>query len=218
MRASIKWQEALRVYLIAGTQDVADGNLVALLTEAINGGITCFQLREKGPGALKKREAIEKLARECQQLCQLANIPFIINDDVALAIKLKADAVHVGQSDKEIIQTIEDVKPLGIDVGLSINTLEQFEAAIRLASLDYVGIGPVFETQSKVDAQPVVGLALLKKAVNMAPTLPKVAIGGISVENVGPVKETGVDGVAVISAVTTSLNMKGTIQRLSGRS
>lgn len=216
MTETINWQKALKVYFIAGTQDVSGGDLVGLLAKAIEGGITCFQLREKGQGALQKAEVIESLAKECQRLCQLANIPFIVNDDVALAVKLKADGVHVGQSDKAINQTLAEVKPFGIDVGLSINTLAQFEEALRLDDLDYVGIGPVYATHSKVDAQPVVGLELLEKTVRMAPHMPKVAIGGISLLNVENVRATGVDGVAVISAITLSQDSSQTIQQLGG--
>ncbi|WP_314060081.1 thiamine phosphate synthase [uncultured Vagococcus sp.] len=218
MKPPINWHEALKLYLIGGTQDVAGGDLVGLLAEAIKGGITCFQLREKGPGSLKKGEAIEGLAKECQALCRRGNIPFIVNDDVALAIKIKADGVHVGQSDKGIRETLKAVKPYGIDVGLSINTLKQFEEALELPLLDYVGIGPVFNTQSKVDAQPVVGLSLLNEAVRRSPELPKVAIGGITVANVGAVRATGVDGVAVISAITKSEAIRRRIQELGGGS
>lgn len=218
MTKRINWQEALKVYLIGGTQDVVDGNLVTLLSEAIQGGITCFQLREKGPRALEKRADVEELAKECQELCRRASIPFIINDDVALAVKLKADAVHVGQSDRGIIATLNEVKPLGIDVGLSINTSDQLKKALTISELDYVGIGPVFKTQSKADAQPVVGMKLLKEAVQLGPKLPKVAIGGITVDNVAAVKATGVDGVAVISAITMSPRISRTILVLGGKS
>lgn len=215
MANKINWRKALSVYFIAGTQDVAKGQFLTVLDEAIQGGITCFQLREKGETALQKAEAIKALAKECQERCHKAGIPFIINDDISLAIDIGADAVHVGQGDKEIHETIQAVKPLGIEVGLSINTLAQLNIAQQIKGLDYIGVGPVFVTHSKVDAQAVVGLDLVKQAVEQT-SLSTVAIGGINLGNVEAVRATGVDGVAVISAIAASREIGETVRKLGG--
>lgn len=201
----IDWHKALRLYFIAGTQDVVNQEqLEDVLEEAIALGITCFQYREKGQGSLQNVEDRLAMVKRLQLLCKSASIPFIINDDVDLAIEIGADAIHVGQSDKPIAETIALVKQHNMDVGLSVNTIEQLKIASCVENLDYVGVGPIFPTTSKSDAEPAIGVDGLAEKIAQYPNIPKVAIGGINVKNSAEVLQTKVEGIAVISAITAS--------------
>lgn len=201
----INWHKALRLYFIAGTQDVVNPEqLEDVLEEAIALGITCFQYREKGQDSLQNSEDRLAMAKRLQLLCKSASIPFIINDDVDLAIAIGADAIHVGQSDKPIAETIALAKQYNMDVGLSVNTIEQLKIASTVDGLDYVGVGPVFPTTSKSDAEPAIGIDGLAERIALYPDLPKVAIGGINIKNAAEVLHTQVEGIAVISAITAS--------------
>ena len=201
----IDWHKALRLYFIAGTQDIVEQEqLEDVLEEAIALGITCFQYREKGQGSLQTFEDRLVMAKRLQLLCKSASIPFIINDDVDLAIAIGADAIHVGQSDKPIAETIALAKQHHMDVGLSVNTIEQLKIASTVDGLDYVGVGPIFPTTSKSDAEPAIGVHGLAERIALYPDIPKVAIGGINVKNAADVLHTKVEGIAVISAITAS--------------
>ncbi|WP_209558260.1 thiamine phosphate synthase [Enterococcus larvae] len=203
--------EYLGVYLIAGTQDVADGNLPQLLEQALLAGVTCFQYREKGLGSLQQKEQREATARACQKLCRKYKIPFIINDDVELALAIGADGIHVGQED----QHIEEVLRLFADriVGLSCYDEKEITEANQLTAISYYGIGPVFGTISKADAKPPIGVKKLGELAVLAEK-PSVAIGGISTINIGEIKKTTVAGSAVISAVTQSDDINETIKKI----
>lgn len=211
----INWHKALRLYFIAGTQDlVHQERLEDVLEEAIELGITCFQYREKGEGSLTKYEDRVVMAKRLQLLCKSASIPFIINDDVDLAIAIGADAIHVGQSDKPIAETIALAKQHNIDVGLSVNTIEQLKIASAVVGLNYVGVGPIFPTTSKVDAEPAIGVKGLAERIARYPKMPKVAIGGINTRNAAEVLHTKVEGIAVISAIMASCHREQDIDAL----
>lgn len=201
----INWHKELRLYFIAGTQDLVEQEqLEDVLEEAIEFGITCFQYREKGQGSLQKQSERLAMAKRLQLLCESASIPFIINDDVDLAIAIGADAIHVGQSDKPISDTIALAKQHNMAVGLSVNTIEQLKIASQIEGLDYVGVGPIFPTISKNDAEPAIGIKGLAERIALYPKLPKVAIGGINTGNAAKVLHTKVEGIAVISAIMAS--------------
>jgi thiamine-phosphate pyrophosphorylase len=199
LKTMSKAEEMLAVYFISGTQDIVKGSLFSVLEEALKAGITCFQYREKGKGSLSNPVEIEETARTCQLLCQKYKVPFLINDDVELALKIGADGVHVGQGD----QAIEEVLELfhGKIVGLSCETQEHVEIANQLSEISYYGIGPVFGTISKADAVQPIGLDKLDRYAKLAEK-PVVAIGGISMKNGQEVLNTAVAGVSVISAIT----------------
>lgn len=204
--------DMLEVYFIAGTQDTDD--LPVVLEQALEAGITCFQFREKGEGSLEGQPLkLEEMARRCQALCRRFAVPFIINDNVELAMKLQADGVHVGQDDLSILEVRKKVGPQMI-VGLSTNTLEQYEKALTATGVDYVGIGPAFQPRSKKDHEKVMGLDTIKEAMNKGKAIPSVAIGGINETNAASVWETGVDGLAVVSAVSQSENIKESVSYL----
>ena len=213
MKRDIK--DRLEVYFIAGTQDTDD--LPIILEQAIEAGITCFQYREKGSGSLEKDPLkMEEMAIRCQSICKKHAIPFIINDNVALAGKVQADGVHVGQVDQSIESVRGHVGPDAI-VGLSTNTLDQYKEAMTMTGIDYVGIGPAFVPQSKADHEQVMGLEKMKQAMDFSKAVPAVAIGGITESNAQAVWQTGVDGLAVISTITRSAQIKETVAALKKR-
>jgi len=206
----------LSVYFIAGTQNCENKDLILTLEQALEAGITCFQLREKGEESLASdKEQLKELALECKKLCKTYEIPFIINDYVHLAVEVDADGVHVGQEDLDIYETINRVGENKI-IGLSTNTKEEIKKVQNLKSIDYLGLGPVFSTESKTDHNPSLGIKGLTRIIQQGKPVPIVAIGGINEENIGKVLKTDIDGVAIISAITISNNINKTIKKLQG--
>ena len=202
-------RKILEVYFIMGTANCLKDPLETL-EHALKEGITCFQLREKGDIRLTGI-AYEEFAVACQRLCQKYRVPFIINDDVELAIRLKADGIHVGQDDVAISTFRERVKDM--IVGVSVHTLEEMELAVQNGA-DYVGIGPIYNTFSKPDAKSPAGLHFLRAIREEYPDFPMVGIGGISEENAQKVRRAGADGVSVISVICQSEDIDRTIHHL----
>ena len=191
-------REALKVYFIMGSPNCMD-QPTHVLREAIEGGITLFQLREKGVGALTGDKKVD-LAKELQQICREHHIPFIINDDIELAIALNADGVHIGQED----EPIEEVrKKIGTDkiIGVSVHSYDEAITALE-GGADYFGIGPVFPTKTKQDAKPSNGTKLIEELRTRGLSIPIVGIGGITPKNAGSVMRAGADGVSVITAIS----------------
>ncbi|GAA8247805.1 thiamine phosphate synthase [Helicobacter pylori] len=198
--------DCLKLMFVAGSQDfyhVKGGKndrinvLLDTLELALESKITAFQFRQKGDLALQDPIEIKQLALECQKLCQKYGAPFIVNDEVPLALELKADGVHVGQEDMAIEEVITLCKKRQF-IGLSVNTLEQALKVRHLDAVAYLGVGPIFPTQSKKDKQ-VVGVELLKKIRDSGVKKPLIAIGGITMHNASKLREYG--GIAVISAI-----------------
>ncbi|ACD47967.1 thiamine phosphate synthase [Helicobacter pylori] len=197
----------LKLMFVAGSQDfyhIKGGKndrinaLLDALELALQSKITAFQFRQKGDLALQDPIEIKQLALECQKLCQKYGAPFIVNDEVQLALELKADGVHVGQEDMAIEEVMALCKKR-LFIGLSVNTLEQALKVRHLDGVAYFGVGPIFPTQSKKDKQ-VVGVELLKKIKDSGIKKPLIAIGGITAHNASKLREYG--GIAVISAIT----------------
>jgi thiamine-phosphate pyrophosphorylase len=190
-------RDSLKVYFIMGSPNCKE-NPAQVLREAIEGGITLFQFREKGTGAFTGDKKVE-LAKELQQICQEHQIPFIVNDDIDLAITLNADGVHIGQEDEHV----EDVrKKIGDKIiGVSVHSYEEAMTAVD-GGADYFGIGPVFPTKTKEDAKPSNGTKLIEELRERGLSIPIVGIGGITPENAGTVIEAGADGVSVITAIS----------------
>ena len=180
------------------------------MEEALRGGITSFQFREKGDGALVGFQK-EELAREIQKLCKLYQVPFIINDDIELAIKLDADGVHVGQGDGDV-EKIRKLLPDKI-IGLSVGNEEELRES-KIEFVDYIGVGPVHSTISKNDAGGAIGYKGLKKIRKLVPNIPIVAIGGIKKEDIKNIAAIGVEGVSIISAISYSENIKQTVEQM----
>lgn len=200
----------LNVYFIMGTANSAQP--LVILEKALQAGITCFQFREKGEGCLTG-EDYEAFARSCQKLCRKYGVPFIVNDDVALALKLDADGIHVGQEDAAITEFRAYAKDKII--GVSVHNEQEMALAVQ-SGADYVGIGPIYQTKSKSDARPPAGLHFLRKARSQYPGFPIVGIGGINEKNAAEVRSAGADGVSVISVICESLNIEKTVQKLRG--
>ncbi|GAA7664949.1 thiamine phosphate synthase [Helicobacter pylori] len=199
----------LKLMFVAGSQDfyhIKGGKndrinaLLDTLESALQSKITAFQFRQKGDLALQDPVEIKQLALECQKLCQKYGAPFIVNDEVRLALELKADGVHVGQEDMAIEEVITLCKKRQF-IGLSVNTLEQALKARHLDGVSYLGVGPIFPTPSKKDIKQVVGVELLKKIKDSGVKKPLIAIGGINTDNASKLRECGVSGIAVISTI-----------------
>ncbi len=188
-------------YHIKGGKNDRINALLDALELALQSKITAFQFRQKGDLALQDPIEIKQLALECQKLCQKYGTPFIVNDEVQLALELKADGVHVGQEDMAIEEVITLCKKRQF-IGLSVNTLEQALKARHLDGVAYLGVGPIFPTPSKKDIKQVVGVDLLKKIKDSGVKKPLVAIGGITTHNASKLREYG--GIAVISAIAQS--------------
>ncbi|MGA2959516.1 MAG: thiamine phosphate synthase [Thermodesulfobacteriota bacterium] len=161
---------------------------------AIAGGADTIQFRQK-EGATRQ---MIRVAEQLQALCKRAGVTFIINDRVDVAIASHADGVHLGQDDFPV-PLARKLLGEGAIIGGSAGSMEEARKCL-LEGADYIGFGPVYPTTSKEDAGPAAGLGLLKQIVEAIP-LPIIAIGGITADNTSPVIQTGVHGIAVISAV-----------------
>lgn len=203
-------KEILKLYFICGTITCNNKNLEQVVEEALRGGITSFQFREKGDGALVGFQK-EESAREIQKLCKLYQVPFIINDDIELAVKLDADGVHVGQGDGDVGK-IRKLLPDKI-IGLSVGNEEELRES-KIEFVDYIGVGPVHSTISKNDAGGAIGYKGLKKMRKLAPEIPIVAIGGIKKEDIKNIAAIGVEGVSIISAISYSESIKQTVEQM----
>lgn len=212
-------RSAMQLYFIAGTQDVSHlagdpaDNLLHVLEQALQSGITCYQFREKGAKSLHDPAACKALAIRCRDLCRQYKVPFVIDDNVDLAVEIGADGIHVGQTD----MPPEDVKKRCGEhcfVGTSVNTLKQGIAAQANPFVDYFGTGPIFPTQSKEDPKPVVTPDFVTKIRENGISKPIVAIGGITADTASLLRAKGADGVAIISAITCSSNIPQTVKEL----
>ena len=183
----------LLLYAVTDRSWLGEQTLSEQVEEALRGGATFVQLREKDiDDAMFLAEATE-----VQALCRQYQVPFVINDNVKLACEIGADGVHVGQRDMEagnVRALIGENKILGV----SVQTVEQALLAERRGA-DYLGVGAVFQTSSKADADNVSFDTL--KDVCKAVRIPVVAIGGIGRNNVSELRGSGIRGVAVISAI-----------------
>jgi thiamine-phosphate pyrophosphorylase len=186
----------LSTYLVTDRGLCGERGVEAVVRQAIAGGVSLVQLRD--PDA--ETGQLVTQARALLALLRPAGIPLIINDRVDVALAVSADGVHVGQRD----MAVADVRALvgsELIVGLSISTLAELErSAPALAAVDYLGVGPIFATQTKPDAALPIGLAGLAEVVART-VLPVVAIGGVKRENAAETIRVGAHGVAVVSDI-----------------
>lgn len=189
----MKSNSYLELYAVTNRHWLGNQTLFDQVKEALDGGATCIQLREKQ----LDEENFLKEAIEIQKLCKEYHVPFIVNDNVDIAKTMHADGIHVGQSDMEALDVR---KELGKDVilGVSAQTVEQAKKA-EAHGADYLGVGAVFPTGSKDDADDVSHETL--KAICEAVSIPVIAIGGITQDNVTELAGSGIVGIAVISAI-----------------
>ena len=193
-------KEDLLLYAVTDRHWLNGRSLIEVVKESLEGGVTFLQLREKE----LDDESFLKEAKELKALCREYKVPFVINDNVEIAIKTDADGVHVGQSDMEAGDVRKRLGPDKI-IGVSAQTVEQAVLAEKRGA-DYLGVGAVFPTGSKDDADDVSFETL--KAICEAVSIPVVAIGGISKENAIKLKGSGICGVAVISAIYAAPDIK----------
>ncbi len=186
-------KQDMRLYVITDRTWLKGRSLADLVEESIQAGATFIQLREKN---LSFSEFV-KTAVEIKAVTDRYRIPFIINDDVEVALKADADGVHIGQGDEGILAVREKLGSHKI-IGLSAHTVEEAIKAEEMGA-DYIGVGTVFNTSTKSDATPVSFNTL--KSICSRVHIPVVAIGGINKNNILKLSGSGADGVAVISAI-----------------
>lgn len=186
-------KKELMLYAVTDRHWLGEETLYDQVKKALDGGATFVQLREKK----LDREDFLAEALEIQKLCKKYGVPFVINDEVSIAKDIDADGVHVGQSDMEAMDVRKVLGPDKI-LGVSAQTVEQAIIAEKHGA-DYLGVGAVFATGSKDDADDVSHETL--KAICDAVSIPVIAIGGITKDNVSELAGSGICGVAVISAI-----------------
>ena len=185
--------ETMTLYAVTDRAWAKEVTLMEQVKQALKGGITFLQLREK---KLSEGEFIKE-AREMKKLAAQYQIPFVINDNIKVALEVDADGVHIGQDDMSVE---EARKLLGEDkiIGVSAHTVKEALKAQK-GGADYLGVGAVCATSTKKDAN-VVSKEEIKK-IKEAVDIPIVAIGGIKKDNIDALTGTGIDGVAVVSAI-----------------
>ena len=199
----------LLLYAVTDRRWLNGKRLVDQVEEAIQGGVTFVQIREKD---LDPEKFLEE-AEELKALCEKYKVPFVINDNVEIAAEIGADGVHVGQSDMEAGDVRAKLGPDKI-IGVSAQTVEQALLAEKHGA-DYLGVGAVFATGSKDDAKEVEHETL--KAICEAVKIPVIAIGGITKENVRELAGSGICGIAVISAIFAQEDVKEASKELCER-
>ncbi|MBQ8952131.1 MAG: thiamine phosphate synthase [Eubacterium sp.] len=183
----------LLLYAVTDRHWLNGRSLYEVVKESLDGGATFIQLREK---TLDEASFLDE-ARQIKKLCEEYKVPFVINDNVEIAMAIDADGVHVGQSDMEAGNVREKLGPDKI-IGVSAQTVEQAVLAEKRGA-DYLGVGAVFPTGSKDDALEVSHETL--KEICEAVSIPVIAIGGITIDNTKELAGSGIVGVAVISAI-----------------
>lgn len=183
----------LLLYAVTDRAWLRDKTLAWQVEESLKGGVTMVQLREK----CLDRDAFRAEALVLKALCRSYQVPLIINDDVELAAEIDADGVHVGQDDMDARQVRNRLGPDKI-IGVSAHSVEEALRA-QAAGADYLGVGAVFPTGTKGDANPLSHAVLA--AICAAVDIPVAAIGGISENNIMELAGSGISGVAVVSAL-----------------
>lgn len=183
----------LLLYAVTDRSWLNGKTLYGQVEQALKGGVSFVQLREKNLNT----EAFLQEAIQIQSLCRTYGVPFVINDNIDIALAMNADGVHVGQKDMEVSKVRAKLGP-GKLIGVSAQTVEQAVKAEKEGA-SYLGVGAVFATDSKLDAIEVSHETL--KEICKSVKIPVVAIGGINRENVMELSESGICGVAVISAI-----------------
>lgn len=181
-------------------------SLYEQVEEALKGGITCLQLREKN---LSDEEFLKE-AIQIKALCNKYKVPFFINDNVEVAIKCGADGIHVGQDDMAAGRVRELVGDKMM-IGVSAHSVKEAVEAVKNGA-DCLGVGAIFSTSTKKDAS-VLDLSVVSD-ICKAVSVPVVAIGGIKKDNISKLKGTGVDGVALVSAIFAADDIKAECEEL----
>lgn len=202
-------KENLLLYAITDRGWLNGRTLYEQVEQALQGGVTCLQLREKN---LPRHEFLQE-AKEIKKLCISRHVPLIINDDVEVALEADADGVHVGQKDMDV-PTVRKKLGKGKIIGVTAKTVEQALLAERQGA-DYLGTGAVFGTSTKKDAIPISFEQL--NQVCEAVRIPTVAIGGITMENISELSGCKISGVAVVSGIFAQEDITCAAEKLYAR-
>jgi len=197
-----------KLCLIADTEFASGRDILAIIEEVVEEGVKIIQLRAKN---LTSKDFLD-LALIISETLKPKDIPLIINDRVDITLSCRAAGVHLGQQDLPIRYAR---KILGENklIGISVNTVEEAMDA-EASGADYLGVGPVFQTSTKKDISPLLGVEGLK-AIKDQVKIPILAIGGINAENAGDVMDSGADGIAVISAILSEKDIRKATRKLS---
>ncbi|MFE5427766.1 thiamine phosphate synthase [Peribacillus simplex] len=187
-----KSQIDLSLYLVT-EESLALEELARIIAESVSGGVSIVQLREKNNSSL----SFYKKASALKQLLNELSIPLIINDRVDIALAVAADGIHIGQDDLPL-PVVKQMVPEDMIVGVSVSTLEEALEAERNGA-DYIGVGSVFPTKTKQDAT-LMAIGDLEKICRSV-SIPAVAIGGITADNISTLSDSGLSGTAVVSAI-----------------
>lgn len=198
-------KEPFGLYLIL-TDPVAGYEVCA--QAAVDGGVRYLQLRMKGSPHAEVLETAKRL----RQITRGTQTRFIVNDDLAVAIESDADGIHLGQDDPSLAEARAAWPVPGKLFGLSTHSMEQAADALKVQP-DYIGVGPVFPTQTKADADPALGAEETGRIIQATP-ITAVAIGGISTDNLPDVLSAGIANYCVVSAVNSAPNPAHAIQHL----
>ena len=194
-----KSQIDLSLYLVT-EESIAIEELTRIIAESVSGGVSIVQLREKNNSSLSFYEKASAL----KQLLNELSIPLVINDRVDIALAVGADGIHIGQDDLPL-PVVKKMVPEDMIVGVSVSTLEEALEAERNGA-DYIGVGSVFPTKTKQDAtlMALEDLGEICRGVS----IPAVAIGGITADNMSALSNSGLSGTAVVSAIINADNPK----------
>ena len=203
-------KNTMLLYAVTDRAWTGKQSLYEQVESALKGGVTCVQLREKE----LTYEDFLKEAFEIKALCKKYNVPFFINDNVEVAIACKADGIHVGQLDM-LVKNVRDFIGKDMILGVSAQTVEQAIKAEKEGA-DCLGVGAVFSTSTKLDAD-YVPFETLKEICN-AVNIPVVAIGGIYKNNIMELKGSGIDGIALVSAIFSAEDIENECKELSSLS
>jgi thiamine-phosphate pyrophosphorylase len=204
-----KIKRMLGLYVILDKQFLLDRDELDIAGQIIEGGARVIQLRDKQ----SKKGELLLVAQKLKELCSQADVLFIINDYLDLAMAVDADGLHVGQEDLPL-SVIRRELPIDKIVGCSVTTLSQATKA-QAEGADYIAVGSIFPTTTKKGAT-VVGVDMLKE-LKRTVSVPLVAIGGINQNNIGEVVSAGADAIAVISAVLGEKDVRGAVQKLTAK-
>ncbi len=203
-------KKTMLLYAVTDRAWVGKQSLYEQVEAALKGGVSCVQLREKD---LDDQEFLKE-AKEISALCKAYKVPFFINDNVEIAIRCQADGIHVGQEDMEANKVREKVGP-DMMIGVSVHSVEEALEAVKNGA-DCLGVGAMFSTSTKKDVNLLTKETL--KAICDAVDVPVVAIGGINKSNIMELSGSGVDGVALVSAIFSADDIEAECRRLRKQS
>ncbi len=199
-------KKSMLLYVVTDSMWTGKQTLYEQVEDALRGGVTCVQLREK----YLSDDAFLKEAIEIKALCHKYNVPFFINDNVEVALKCGADGIHVGQEDMEA-GAVRKLVGYDMIIGVSAHSVDEALEAVKNGA-DYLGVGAMFSTSTKLDADVLPKQTLYD--ICHAVDIPVVAIGGLTKENIPVLTGSGVDGVALVSAIFAAENIENECKEL----